>query len=333
MGRIMEENRTPTPQLSVVIACFNGEDTLRDQLVALADQPSVAPWELIIADNGSTDGSVELARSFASRLPLRIIDASARRGPAHARNVGVAAARGEWIAFCDADDVVAPNWVAQVCGALQQHPFVAGKVDTARLNTRRIRRARHLDQASGLQPASGNRLGLPHAGAGNMALHRSVFESVGGFDEKLHCLEDTDLCWRIQLAGVPLVYEPSLLIHTRLRTTIGDNFRQGRGYGRGQTMLEERYGRLAPSTPADTPKALTSPRYGVPSPSVGQQLQQGLISVARVVRSLVTAKSLPGVAWRLGWLVGRRDHHQERERVRPLPRRHHTPALHGGSPS
>ena len=87
-------------QLSVVIACYNAARTIGGQLESLARQEWSEPWEVIVADNGSTDGSAAIAEQYRSRLPsLRVVDASARRGQAYARNVGAKAARGVALAF------------------------------------------------------------------------------------------------------------------------------------------------------------------------------------------------------------------------------------------
>src|SRR6266545_10527 len=106
-------------KLSVVVPCFNSAKTIAIQLEALANQTWSEPWEVIVADNGSTDSSVAIAESYKKRLPhLRIVDASDRRGAGHARNVGAAAAAGDLLAFCDADDEVAPGWLSAMGQAL-----------------------------------------------------------------------------------------------------------------------------------------------------------------------------------------------------------------------
>src|SRR5207244_3518041 len=90
--------------ISVIVPVYNAMPMLAEQLEALSKQTYRGPWELIIADNGSSDGSREIAEAWRSRIPsLRVVDASARRGPATARNVGVEAATGGLLAFCDAD--------------------------------------------------------------------------------------------------------------------------------------------------------------------------------------------------------------------------------------
>src|SRR5512140_3870131 len=92
------------PMLSVIIACLNAATTLGTQLDALARQSSPVPWELLICDNGSTDATVAVALRYQDRIPgLRVVDASGVRGAGAARNQGAEEARGEWLAFCDAD--------------------------------------------------------------------------------------------------------------------------------------------------------------------------------------------------------------------------------------
>src|SRR3990172_11101424 len=98
-------------KLSVIIACLNGARTIAAQLEALAGQQWSHPWEVVIADNGWSDDWLDIVRSYQDRIPnIRIVDASDRRGQPHALNVGAAAAKGEALAFCDADDEGAPGW-------------------------------------------------------------------------------------------------------------------------------------------------------------------------------------------------------------------------------
>ncbi|HEX5945088.1 MAG TPA: glycosyltransferase family A protein [Acidimicrobiales bacterium] len=99
-------------RISVVVPARNAVDVLGAQLDALAAQEVPVPWEVVVADNGSTDGTRELAAAWHDRLPVRVVDASAHAGVNHARNRGVHAAHGELVLCCDADDVVAPGWVA-----------------------------------------------------------------------------------------------------------------------------------------------------------------------------------------------------------------------------
>jgi glycosyltransferase involved in cell wall biosynthesis len=115
-------------KLSVIIPCLNRGATLGIQLEALSTQKWSEPWELILSDNGSTDNSVDIAHNYMDRIPVfKIIDASARRGGPYALNMGVKAASAEKIACCDADDEVAPGWVAAMESALSKHDVVCGQ--------------------------------------------------------------------------------------------------------------------------------------------------------------------------------------------------------------
>src|SRR5262245_44074787 len=108
----LADDRGAPPRLSIIIPCYNSQSTLGAQLAALARQQTRYSWEAIVADNGSNDGTSELAKSFHDRIPrFRVIDASATRGAAYARNAGARVAAGSALLFCDADDVMADGYV------------------------------------------------------------------------------------------------------------------------------------------------------------------------------------------------------------------------------
>ncbi|MEM9163322.1 MAG: glycosyltransferase family A protein, partial [Cyanobacteria bacterium P01_F01_bin.4] len=114
-------------QLSVIIPCFNAAETLSFQLDAFSQQQWEQDWELIIVDNGSTDQTIAIAKRYADKIShLRIVDASERKGAAYARNYGAQMALGASLAFCDADDEVAPGWVAAMGQGLERFDLVAG---------------------------------------------------------------------------------------------------------------------------------------------------------------------------------------------------------------
>ena len=203
----------------MIIPCLNGAATLTTQLEALAGQNCPSSWELLVCDNGSTDGSVEIAESYRSRIPsLRIIDASARPGAGPARNLGVARCRGRWVAFCDADDEVAPDWLAMMAAALADHPFVAGRFESTRLNGTPGPAFAAAAAAGGVAALRTIGARLAHAGGGNMGIHREQFLRIGGFDPQIRWLEDTDFSWRAQLAGVPLVFRNEVVVHVAGQT-------------------------------------------------------------------------------------------------------------------
>ncbi|RME40159.1 MAG: glycosyltransferase family 2 protein, partial [Deltaproteobacteria bacterium] len=100
------------PKISVIIPCLNAAATLERCLDALEHQTKL-PFEVIVGDNGSRDGSLEIVerRMRESALPLRLVHA-ARRGAAAARNAAAAQAKGDWLAFTDSDCIPEPAWLA-----------------------------------------------------------------------------------------------------------------------------------------------------------------------------------------------------------------------------
>ncbi|WP_129336974.1 glycosyltransferase family 2 protein [Cellulomonas endophytica] len=100
----------PAVRCSVVVPVRDGAATLGRQLRALVAQSAPVPFEVVVADNGSTDGTAAVAAAFAPLV--RVVDASAGVGVNVARTAGVAASTGELVLLCDADDLVHPGWVA-----------------------------------------------------------------------------------------------------------------------------------------------------------------------------------------------------------------------------
>ncbi|MCC2307119.1 glycosyltransferase family 2 protein [Cellulomonas chengniuliangii] len=304
--------------LSVVIAAFDAAATLPEQLAALAGQRTSCAWEVVLADNGSRDGTVNAALAFATRLPaLRVVDASARRGPAAARNAGVRAARGRHVVFCDADDVVGEGWLQAMHEALRRHDFVAGRLDGRRLNAPDVRASRTLPQSRGLQE-SALLPGLWHAGAGNMGVRADLFRRMGGFDESARCLEDTDLCWRMGLVGVRLVYVEDAVVHARLREGLRVTARQGYQYGAGERWLAERYAAVARAVTARPERLAAVPDSGPPNggaaarrpgprPSAGRQVGRVLRRVSAIAAELARVRGrgdLQALCWSTAWGLG-----------------------------
>ncbi len=228
-------------KLSVIIPCFNGADTIAVQLEALAKQQWSAPWEVVVSDNGSTDESVAIVEQYQEKLPnLRIVDSSKRQGVAHALNCAIQATNSEALALCDADDEVAPGWVAAMGEALSKYDFVACKREYEKLNEPWTLKSRPLSQIDKLQEYQYPPY-LPHASASTLGFRRTLFEVISGFDESISALPDTDFCWRAQLAGTQLHFVPDAVLHYRFRDTLGSIYRQGRSYGESNVFLYKKY--------------------------------------------------------------------------------------------
>jgi len=226
-------------QLSIVMPCYNNAETLGEQFDALIRQTWDGDWEVIFSDNGSTDGSRAVAESYLGRVRgLKIVDASAQRGAPYALNTGVAASSGTWLAFCDGDDVVCDQWVAAIARAMQNHRFVGGRFDFDLLNP--PDRYQFRAQQDKLERLTFGPRCL-HAGSGNMAIHRDCFESVGGFDNTVKVLYDTDMCIRLHKLGIEPQFDHDMLLHVRRRKTLRQQYRQSKGYIRYRTVLVKRY--------------------------------------------------------------------------------------------
>lgn len=231
------EPSPPEVTLSVVIPCLDAADVLPVQLGALARQACPVPWEVVVADNGSSDGSREVAASFRGELPALTVVPVARKGRHHALNEGARTARGEWLVFVDADDEVAPGFLAAMARGLEAHPVVAGRLEHVRLNPD-LDRSFGTIQTTGLQDGPGY---LPYATGAAMGIRRGAFEAVGGFGGEMAYCEDADLSWKLQLAGYEIAFLPEAVLHYRQRGDLATMYRQHRNYGRGQAVLYRHY--------------------------------------------------------------------------------------------
>ena len=203
--------------LSVVIPVLDCEALIETQLDALAAQDYKGDWEVLVVDNGSTDGTVEVAKAYADRLPnLRIIDASSRRGVSHARNCGARAADGDLILICDADDRVRPSWVRKMAEASRTLDVIGGYLDTKRSTTSRPGRGATRSARCSSRPACSTT--CPFAVGANVGVTRACFEAIDGWREEYICGgDDVDFSWRAQQAGFRLGMAPGAVIDYRYR--------------------------------------------------------------------------------------------------------------------
>lgn len=227
--------------LSVIIPCRNAARTIDETLKALAVQDWPGAWEVIIADNGSTDDLARVVARHKPQIPnLRLINASERRGASYARNAGVKASTGEGILFCDADDVPGQGWAVSMEKALRRHGFVASRLEFEKLNSPAVRSARGCTQIAGLQQF--RFLPFPHAGSGTLAITRSLHDAVAGFDETIPICEDIDYCMRVQQKGMKLEFVPDAVLHCRLRASKKGVYTQASQYAEYEVYLYKKYG-------------------------------------------------------------------------------------------
>lgn len=190
------------PTVSILIPVLNDATRLSRCLTAIA--ANSYPCELvetIVADNGSTDGSRDVAARFGARvleLPNRKVSA--------VRNAAARTASGAILAFIDADHEIDPLWLQRAAELLADDRVVgAGASYSAPPQGNWVQR--HYDALRGPTRGRGPAEWL---GSGNLAVRRSAFESVGGFDETLETCEDVDLCQRLRAQGGLLIADESL---------------------------------------------------------------------------------------------------------------------------
>jgi glycosyltransferase involved in cell wall biosynthesis len=228
-----------TPRLvSVIIPVCNEEEHLAGQLEALSAQTYAGEWELLIVDNGSTDMSVAIANSYATRLPLRVVDASARRGINHARNASVAAAKGDFVAFCDGDDVVSPGWLAALIDAAAAADIVTGPLEFLSLNDDLVRSWRPNEL---LEEVSVEHDFLPSVSGGNCGMPVKVAREIGWNGDFRFGSCDVEFSWRAQLAGFTIGFAPGAVIHLRYRMNVRGLAKQYFAYGKSGALLYRRF--------------------------------------------------------------------------------------------
>lgn len=226
--------------VSVVIPVLNQAQTLPQQLEALAEQTYKGAWEVVVVDNGSSDGSPQVAAEWSDRLPaLRVVHALDRKGCSYARNVGARAARGDFLVACDGDDRVTPQWLEAMAEAGLNSAIVGGRLDQLSLNPPLTRAWRPLLPDDQLPIALGF---LPYAVGANCGLRTEVFKTLGGWCEDLAvCGDDIDLSWRAQLASYRISFTSEAVVQYRFRDDPRATARQFFNYGRVEPYLYRTY--------------------------------------------------------------------------------------------
>jgi len=227
----------PVP-VTVIVPVLNGAATIADMLRALLAQARALPgMEVLVVDNGSTDGTPALVQQFPVTL-LR----EPRRGISAARNCGLRAARGALIACLDADTLPTRRWLREIVRPFEDSAVVlaAGAIQTFQPETAA---ERYCDASGMFHPCHHAQAKVfPFAVGMNLAVRRTVAQAVGGWDEAFPCAEDVDFSHRVLNAHPgALVYCERALVFHRNRTTTPALARQAHGYGRGMALIYRRY--------------------------------------------------------------------------------------------
>jgi glycosyltransferase involved in cell wall biosynthesis len=189
--------------VSVVIPAYNAEKYLSEALQSVLAQ-TLLPQEIVVVDDGSTDGTAALAESFG---PLVRVIRTANQRAAAGRNLGVKNTTGEWIAFLDADDVWEPSKLEKQMAELAAHPE-ADVCYTPYINlwqegdTARIGAVTNMPSAADIRKSLLRKTTFIPSCA---IVRRSAFLSVGGFDPTRRHAQDWDLWVRMMAAGATFI--------------------------------------------------------------------------------------------------------------------------------
>lgn len=215
------------PRISVIIPALNEERMIGRCLEHLAAQD--VPLELVevfVVDNGSRDRTKEIARNFSSRLNLQVLEMkNARIGAL--RNMGARFARGEYLAFLDADCLAPVSWLRQALSIFPTQPTgLIGAPYSIPEDSSWVARAWHGHQKSKLGDVS-------YIPGGDLLVRKSDFQQVGGFDESLQTNEDYEFCSRAIRAGLTVrTFAAISVCHLGTPQTLLEFYRKQRWHGK-----------------------------------------------------------------------------------------------------
>ena len=205
---------------TVVIPNLNGAGWLRDSIESVWAQTE-QDFELIVVDNGSTDESLAIARSYVGRANYTLIENAENTGFSYAVNQGIRAAKGEFVALFNNDAFAEPDWLANLLAAAQADERIFA---VSSLMIRHFERDLADDagdyvtilgfackRGDGMKVSRYQKPGRVFSACGGAALYRkSILDKIGLFDEHFFAyFEDVDISWRANSLGYKNVYCPT----------------------------------------------------------------------------------------------------------------------------
>jgi glycosyltransferase involved in cell wall biosynthesis len=228
---------TAVPDLvSVVVPCHNAEPFVAETLQSVLAQSHPAV-EAIVVDDASTDGSWEIVQGFAARHPdrVRALRLERNRGGGHARNRGAEMARGAYLMFLDADDLITPDALAAIVAAVRDAPGTLGAGESRMLRQRNDRGPWEPGESSAPLPDADPAVALRQWLFGSawvptcaLLWRRDAYEATGGWDEELARNQDGDIAMRALAGGARIVCIPRTVgyyrMHGTTRISVSRNF-------------------------------------------------------------------------------------------------------------
>jgi GT2 family glycosyltransferase len=227
-----------TAKVSVIVASYNGERTLKACLDSLERQ-NYPDYEVILVDDGSTDTTSQIAAMYPR---VRYIRHERNLGLSVARNTGIAAATGEIVAFTDSDCRADEDWLYYLTCSLFDSPFAA-------IGGPNLLPPEDSPVAAAVMASPGGPAAVmltdrqaEHIPGCNMAVYKSALEEIGGFDPIFRKAgDDVDLCWRLEQTGHKIGFSPAAFVWHYRRSTIRDYLNQQYGYGEAEALLVRKH--------------------------------------------------------------------------------------------
>lgn len=228
------EHRATWPRVSVVVCAYNAADTIDDCLTSLAAL-TYPDFEVIVVNDGSRDATGTIAHGYAN---MRVIDIP-NGGLSAARNVGLANATGEIVAYTDADVRVDPDWLTYLVQPIVSGKYVgSGGPNVVPADDPWVAQAVARSPGGPTHVLLNDRV-AEHVPGCNMAFRRDALNAIGGFNPVyLRAGDDVDICWRLQARGHEIGFAPSALVWHHHRPSVKAYWRQQVGYGEGETWLD-----------------------------------------------------------------------------------------------
>ncbi len=196
--------------ISVIIPAYNAEETLSECLAALEHQTvRHCDYEIIVVDDGSSDQTAEIARSYGVRLIQQ-----RNAGPATARNYGAREAHGDLLLFTDADCAPASNWIERMRRAFSDPEVVGAKGTYRTRQTGLVARFVQLEY-EGKYSRMAHQEYIDFVDTYSAAYRRDVFLSNGGFDSRFPTasVEDQEFSFRLARKGYRMVFVPDAVVY------------------------------------------------------------------------------------------------------------------------
>ncbi|MCL5959559.1 MAG: glycosyltransferase [Chloroflexi bacterium] len=266
---VVDENLTRdrlTPKISIIVPVRNAQRTLDKTFGYLQalDYPR-EKMEVILADGGSTDGTVAVIKEWQQKDPsVRLVEVPNCTSPGHARNAALKVAQGEFLLFTDGDCAPEPNWVTEILRPFAADPSIGGVGgEVLTLRTDADNETESYCEQVGFLSVTG-RCGLTQSGyfpgvvdklphevnggnyspffaTANVAFRKSVIDAAGGEFWHEPTGEDVDFSLRILDQGHKLYFSKSAVVKHMHRVTLDSYLRQWYGYGYGHPLLIARH--------------------------------------------------------------------------------------------